>query len=198
MVRTKAMVQKWVMMGLPLVTSLKERTSWGLKGKTPRIGVERLEQIKSKTGKIPSNNRQFQLGTGSLHEIQKFQKSTELLIPKASFLRLVREILQKEHKDHHIQAGVEFALHQATESYLICLLEDANLCTRHAKQVTILPWDVRLAQWIRGKILNSLTVLDKVWKSSKIFIPLKLYRSFYKYQNYFKGIVLCHMPDSLF
>ena len=102
-------------------------------------------------GKIPSNKRQFQLGTQALSEIQKFQKSTELQIPKASFLRLVREILQKEHGDHCIQAGAVLALYEATESYLICLLEDTNLCAIHAKCVTILPRDMRLAQQIRGK-----------------------------------------------
>ena len=57
MARTKGTVQKQAMMGLPLVTSLKERTSQGLKGKTPGIGVKRLEQIKPKMGKIPSNKR---------------------------------------------------------------------------------------------------------------------------------------------
>ena len=151
MARTKAMVWKWAMMGLPLVTSLKGRTSLSLKGKTPRIGVKRLEQMKQKIGKIPSNKKWFWLGTWALCEIWKFQKSTELLIPKASFLRLVREILQKEHGDHRIQAGVVLALHEATESYLICLLEDTNLCTIHAKHVTILPQGMKLAWRIQGK-----------------------------------------------
>ena len=48
MARTKATVQKWAMVGLPLVTSVKGRTSQSVKGKTPRIGVKRLEQIKPK------------------------------------------------------------------------------------------------------------------------------------------------------
>ena len=135
------------MIGLPLVTLLKGRTSWDLKGKTPRIGVKRLEQIKPKMEKMPSNKRWFWLGTQVLWEIKKFQK---LLIPKASFLRLVQEILQKEHGNHWTQAGVVLALHEATESYMICLLEDTNLCAIHAKDVTILPWDMRLAWRIQG------------------------------------------------
>ena len=57
----------------------------------------------------------------------------------------MQEIFQKEHGDHHIQAGAVLALHEATESYIICLLEDTNLCAIHAKHVTILPWDMRLA-----------------------------------------------------
>ena len=151
MARTKATVWKWAGMGLLLVTSLKGRTSWSLKGKTPRIGVKRLQQIKPKMGKIPSNKRQFQPDTWALCEIRKFQKSTELQIPEASFLRLVQEILQKEHRDHLIQAGTVLALHEATESYIICLLEDTNLCAIHAKHVTILPQDMGLAWRIWGK-----------------------------------------------
>ena len=55
----------------------------------------------------------------ALQEICRFQKSTELLIPKVPFMQLVREILQREQGDHHIQAGVGQALHEATEEYLI-------------------------------------------------------------------------------
>ena len=61
------------------------------------------------------------------------------------FLELVREILQKEHAFHLIQAGAALALHKAVESYLIRLMEDTNLCAIHAKRVTILPRDMQLA-----------------------------------------------------
>ena len=57
----------------------------------------------------------------------------------------------KRAQDHQIQAGVVLTLHEATKSYMICLLEDTNLCTMHAKCVTILPWDMRLAQRIWGE-----------------------------------------------
>ena len=66
------------------------------------------------------------------------------------FLRLVREILQKEHAFHLIQAGAILALHEAVESYLIRLMEDTNLCAMHAKMVMILPRDMQLAQCIGG------------------------------------------------
>ena len=61
------------------------------------------------------------------------------------FLRLVREILQKEHAFHLIQAGAILALHEVAESYLIRSMEDTNLCTIHTKGVTILPRDMQLA-----------------------------------------------------
>ena len=44
-------------------------------------------------------------------------------------------------------------LHEATKAYIIWLLEDTNLCMIHAKQITILPRDMQLAQRIRGKLL---------------------------------------------
>ena len=74
----------------------------------------------------------------ALGEIREFQKSTELLVLKASFLRLVREIMQREHGDHWIQAGAMQALHEVTKAYIICLMEDTNLCPIHAKHVMIL------------------------------------------------------------
>ena len=69
----------------------------------------------------------------ALRQIPCFQKSTKLLIPKLPFLQLVKEILQQEHGDPHIQAGAVLALHEATEAYIIWLLEYTNLCTIHAK-----------------------------------------------------------------
>ena len=37
------------------------------------------------------------------------------------------------------------ALHDAVEAYLVHLFEDTNLCTIHAKHVTIKPRDRQLA-----------------------------------------------------
>ena len=80
----------------------------------------------------------------ALREIWKYQKMMELLIPKMPFLRLGREILQKDHAFYLIQTGAILALHEAAESYLIRLMEDANRCAIHAKRVTILPRDMQL------------------------------------------------------
>ena len=85
-------------------------------------------------------------------EIRRYQKSTELLIPKAPFERLVREIAQ----DYVIQGdGLRFkrsavlALQEAAEAYLVGLFEDSNLCAIHAKRITIMPKDIALARQIR-------------------------------------------------
>ena len=154
MARTRAKVQRKAMMGVPLAQSIilmKRGSENSGKGKTPRIGIKRLDYMKSKMMAKMGHKKRFQPGTVALWEIWKFQKSTELLILKMSCLRLIKEIIQCDHKDHFIQAGTVLTLHEATEAYIIRLLEDTNLCTIHAKHVTILPHDMRLARWILGE-----------------------------------------------
>lgn len=68
------------------------------------------------------------------------------------FLRLAREILQKEQSNFRIQARAIAALQEATEAYLVGLFEDANLCAIHAKRVTLQPKDMQLALRIRGDL----------------------------------------------
>ena len=88
-------------------------------------------------------------GTVALREIQRYQKSTELLIWKLPFQRLVREIAQNLTKtDIRFQSGAIMALQEASEAYLVGLLEDSNLCAVHAKRVTIMPKDIQLARRI--------------------------------------------------
>ena len=89
-------------------------------------------------------------GTVALREIRKYQKSTELLIRKLPFQRLVREIAQGFKPDLKFQSQAIFALQEAAESYLVGLFEDTNLCAIHAKRVTIMPRDLQLARRIRG------------------------------------------------
>mmetsp|Transcript_8137 Transcript_8137/g.7573 ORF Transcript_8137/g.7573 Transcript_8137/m.7573 type:complete len:139 (-) Transcript_8137:34-450(-) len=93
----------------------------------------------------------FRPGTVALREIRKFQKSTELLIRKLPFQRLVREISQDYKSDLRFQSQAILALQEAAESYMVGLFEDTNLCAIHAKRVTIMPKDIQLARRIRGE-----------------------------------------------
>merc|ERR1712066_116002 len=86
-----------------------------------------------------------------LREIRHYQKSTELLIPKLSFQRLVREIAQEYKTDLKSQAAAIGALQEGSEAYLTNLFEDTNLAAIHAKRVTTMPKDVQLARRIRGE-----------------------------------------------
>ncbi|EMS58422.1 Histone H3.2 [Triticum urartu] len=87
----------------------------------------------------------------ALREIRKYQKSTELLIRKLPFQRLVREIAQDFKTDLRFQSSAVSALQEAAEAYLVGLFEDTNLCAIHAKRVTIMPKDIQLARRIRGE-----------------------------------------------
>ncbi|KAL7541052.1 hypothetical protein ACHAXR_012369 [Thalassiosira sp. AJA248-18] len=93
----------------------------------------------------------YRPGTVALREIRKYQKSTELLIRKAPFQRLVREIAQDFKTDLRFQSTAVLALQEASEAYLVGLFEDTNLCAIHAKRVTIMPKDIQLARRIRGE-----------------------------------------------
>lgn len=101
----------------------------------------------------------FRPGTVALREIRKFQKSTELLIRKAPFQRLVREIAQQAGSgsfggpgtDIRFQSVALSALQEAAEAYLVGLFEDTNLCAIHARRVTVMPKDMQLARRLRGE-----------------------------------------------
>lgn len=91
-------------------------------------------------------------GTMALRDIRRLQKSTELLIPKAPFQRLVRAIVNDMGPTTFLwQTMALAALHEAAEAYLVGMFEDTNLCAIHAKRVTIMPKDIALAQRIRGR-----------------------------------------------
>lgn len=90
-------------------------------------------------------------GTVALREIRKYQKSTDLLLRKAPFQRLVREIAEKLETDVRFQSTAVLALQEASEAYLVGLFEDSVLCAIHAKRVTLMPKDILLARRIRGE-----------------------------------------------
>ena len=106
-------------------------------GKTPRRGgrlgsrlFPNLLSFDPKTTDVgKANKRRYRPITKVLGKIHKFQKSTELLIPKMAFHWVVREVLPQESPGYIIQTGAVLALHESTEAYLIHLMEDTNLCT---------------------------------------------------------------------
>ena len=100
----------------------------------------------------------YRPGTVALKQIRRYQKSTELLIRKLPFQRLVREIAADDEVIRsplcgklRFQSAAIMALQEASEAYLVGLFEDSNLCTIHAKRVTIMPKDIQLARRIHGE-----------------------------------------------
>lgn len=106
------------------------------------------------------NKRRAPNGIKALREIRSYQKSTDLLIAKLPFARVVREIAQDFVSDYthsgtpaglRWQSTAILALQEASEAFLVHLFEDANLCALHAKRVTIMQRDIQLARRIRGQ-----------------------------------------------
>ena len=88
-------------------------------------------------------------GIVALHEIHRFQKSVDLLIPLLSFGRLIREVAQDYRVGLRFQSSTLMAIQEAAETYLINLFEAANLCSIHRKRQTIAPKDFWLVKAIR-------------------------------------------------
>jgi histone H3 len=120
-------------------------------GKAPRktIACKAARKSAPQTGSIKKSHR-YRPGTVAIREIRKYQKSTDLLIRKIPFQRLVKEIAQDYMGDLRFQSTAMLALQEAAEAYLTGLFEDTNLCAIHAKRITIMPKDMQLARRIRG------------------------------------------------
>ena len=93
----------------------------------PGIQLRLLEGLKSLTG-LPTFNSRYRPGTVALREIRRYQKSTELLIPKLPFQRLVREIAADMNSELRFQSSALGALQEAAEAYFVGLFEDTGLC----------------------------------------------------------------------
>lgn len=120
--------------------------------------MARVKQVVGKgkgMKKVPrkggDKSSRYRPGAVALREIRKYQKSTDLLLRKLPFQRLVREVAQSIRADLRFQSTALLALQESAEAYLSGLFEDTNLCAIHAKRVTIMPKDMKLALRIRGE-----------------------------------------------
>ena len=136
----------------PKMARTKQTARKSTGGKAPRkqLATKAARKSAPATGGVKKPHR-YRPGTVALREIRRYQKSTELLIRKLPFQRLVREIAQDFKTDLRFQSSAVLALQEASEAYLVGLFEDTNLCAIHAKRVTIMPKDIQLARRIRGE-----------------------------------------------
>ncbi|KAI9008137.1 histone-fold-containing protein [Gaertneriomyces semiglobifer] len=105
----------------------------------------------------PPKPHRYRPGTVALREIRKYQKSTNLLLRKLPFARLVKEVSADLSTMEYTggqpprwQSTAVLALQEASEAFMVHLFEDANLCAIHAKRVTVMQKDIQLARRIRG------------------------------------------------
>ena len=100
----------------------------------PTKSAELQVRVKARVPhRATKRKHRYRPGTLALHEIRHYQKKTNLLIKRAPFARLVREIAQGCMQDLQFQNSAIGALQEAMEAYLVGLFEDTNLCAIHAK-----------------------------------------------------------------
>ena len=137
---------------------------------TPRNNSSRVHDKQMAMRNKVNKPHRYRPGTVALREIRRYQKSTDLLIAKAPFAKLCKEIvdawttenkatlpknkkapkgLQVQSESSRMTTGSLGALQEAAETYLVRHLEDSNLCAIHSKRVTIMPKDSQLAKRIR-------------------------------------------------
>ena len=143
----------------------------------PRVSLGDGKRTKTfPTGRV-RKPRRFRPGTVALREIRKYQKSTELLIRKIPFQRLVREIVyQTQGQDYRFQSTALLALQEAAEDFLVRMFEQCNHIAIHGKRTTVMVKDIRL--WDRLHDFTSrssvshgpslLNLFDKLPKQNKV------------------------------
>lgn len=136
-------------------TKQTARMSTGGKAPTKKMmATKTIPVARMAVGSKVRKPRRYRPGTVALREIRKYQKSTDLLIRKLPFQRLVREVAQDfriNGEQIRFKMSALEALQEASEAYLVGLFEDTNLCAIHGRRVTIMPKDLQLARRIRGE-----------------------------------------------
>ena len=135
-------------------TKQTARKSTGGKAPQMQLGTKAARKAAPVTGGCKKPHC-YHPGTVALHEICKYQKSTDLLLRKLPFQRFVREVTEDVHGGMRFQATALAASQEASKALLIGLSEDTNLCDIHAKRVTIMPKDFQLSQRIRREYQSS-------------------------------------------
>ena len=131
-------------------TKQTARKSTGGKAPRKQLATKGARKSAPATGGVKKPFR-YRPGTVALREIRRYQKSTDLLLRKMPFQRLVREYAQDFTSDLRFQGSSILAMQEMTESYSVGLFEDSNCCAIHAKRVTIMPKDIQLTRRIRNE-----------------------------------------------
>ena len=117
-----------------------------------KVGRMKKEGKTKQEKEKDDKTKKMRWGLKALKEIKKYQSSTEMLIKRLPFQRVVKEIIQKVWDDLRLQSTAILVLQEVGETFLVGLLEQSNLCALHAKRVTIMPKDVHLERCIREDV----------------------------------------------
>ena len=134
-------------------TKQTARKSTGGKAPRKQLATKNARKSFPASGGVKKPHR-YRPGTVALREIRRYQKSTDLLMKKLPFQRLVREIMQDNHGSSDAerwQSMALLAMQEAAEAYCVGLFEDTNIAAIHTERVTIKPRDMQLVRRIRGE-----------------------------------------------
>ena len=111
-----------------------------------------------RTGRV-RKPRRYRPGTVAVREIRRYQKSSELLIRKIPFQRLVREVVTSifPTENYRFQSTALLALQEASEDYLVRMFTQVNDLAIQGKRVTIKPEDIHIWGRITGTQIKSIT-----------------------------------------
>jgi histone H3 len=120
------------------------------KGKAPFAAAKKA--VVSCPVKVPKSHKR---GVIALREIRKYQKSTELLIRKRPFCRLIRYIAQGIKLDLRFQGAAIEALQHAAEAYIVGIFVKCVYCCAHRKRVTVSQKDIQLVQFFETGVYQA-------------------------------------------
>jgi histone H3 len=136
-------------------TKQTARKSTGGKAPRKQLATKAAKKTSTQVHAVASVKRphRFKAGTVAMREIRKYQKTTDLLIRKLPFQRLVREVASQYKSDVRFQSSSILAIQESLENYLIGLFEDGSRCALHAKRVTLMARDLLLVNRIKSAIV---------------------------------------------
>lgn len=130
---------------------------------TVKMARRALQPETAEEGQKQRRKYRHRPGVVALREIRKYQTTTGMLIEKAPFRRLLKDITEELRPGIRWQKEAVEAIQESAESMLIELFTNSNTYTAAAKRQTLEPIDFRLA--VQSKFGESSTMdLRKLYK----------------------------------
>uniref|UniRef100_A0A5S6Q6Y6 Histone domain-containing protein n=1 Tax=Trichuris muris TaxID=70415 RepID=A0A5S6Q6Y6_TRIMR len=134
----------------------RSRRSQASTANEPKSEDKKRSELKKIKEEKKKRIRRRRPGVVALQEIRFYQRGTELLMRRAPFHRVVRDIVKRLGRiDLRFQRAAMEVLQTAAEAYMVGVMEDTNLACIHAKRVTIMPKDIKLALRLRGDLQSN-------------------------------------------
>ncbi len=117
--------------------------------KTAQVSKKPLATKDGSEVTAPYRPHRYPPGVVRQREIHKQQKSTDLILSRASVTRLTREVIQNLGDRKRIGVDALSVLQGGIESYMISILRAANIAALHAGRTTVMPKDLHVIRRIR-------------------------------------------------